>query len=702
MLKLTNLKIKYGEHIVIDNGKLELNPGDLCLISGDSGTGKSSLLDILAVQGKSNHEFDYYWKNEYVNDFDDKRKSSFLLNEVACVTQNNLIFGEFTVSENLESFSEIGYGNIQKELIDNLINQLGLSKLLDKKAKKLSGGEKQRVAIACAVLKNADLYLFDEPTSMVDIDRKEAVFELLKELANKGKIIVVVSHELDKSLFNKVYRIKNKELVQEKDNINIKLSYEHSTHSNVKNIVSKLSNKFFFSQPLINSLYVTIISICIALIINIIGGAYASITDQKKLAEIVNNPELLVVNTETMIFCEADEFGAHPISDDDFRKIQSIDGIVEARRYIYFPSDSGIRESLSSDVASRLRMEEYTISLKVGGETVKTFNYLTEFSSDYAVYPAYNHQNIDEKCISLTDGDGIYITARIANLLEITELDNQVINLTFSVPIGNEPGYFTDGATGEESKRRFMYGVFVNMDFPIKGIIEDIDYYSYMHMYNPDFFLHIDTIESIQEEYFNKYENLLLTLSKKNMPWPDFKKYYATRIVDPGIWESSAIVVHVSDNDVINQVISEITKLNPNLSVAIKSYGMVEVDTKMTLNVCKTALGYSLIILFVIFVSISILKAYRRKSRKAEFELLKKNGFNYKLLTEIEAKENKLEVFIMSIISILMVVLIYYILTRMLYMKISLSIWMLLILVVIVECSVFGGNEISKKIVKNS
>ena len=71
----------------------------------------------------------------------------------------------------------------------------------------------------------------------------------LKELADKGKMIVVVSHELDPSLFNKVYSIKNKTLIQEKNNMDTKLLAEHSTHGNVKKIVSTLATKFFFSQP---------------------------------------------------------------------------------------------------------------------------------------------------------------------------------------------------------------------------------------------------------------------------------------------------------------------------------------------------------------------------------------------------------------------------------------------------------------------
>ncbi len=178
--------INYGNNPVLRNISFELKRGDFLLITGESASGKSTLLSFIAGILQKSKDAKIDGKCEFVNGVSSK--------SVAYISQNpeaNLICNDVR-SEILLN----GSNNI--DIIRKVLNIFNLnSKILERKVQNLSGGEQQLLAIVCAVLRDCQFYIFDEPTAMLDYENTMIVVEAIKKLKEKTKNIIVASHELD-------------------------------------------------------------------------------------------------------------------------------------------------------------------------------------------------------------------------------------------------------------------------------------------------------------------------------------------------------------------------------------------------------------------------------------------------------------------------------------------------------------------------
>lgn len=178
--------INYGNNPVLRNISFELKRGEFLLITGESASGKSTLLSFIAGILQKSNDAKIDGKCEFVNGVSSK--------SVAYISQNpeaNLICNDVR-SEILLN----GSNNI--DIIRKVLNIFNLnSKILEKKTENLSGGEQQLLAIVCAVLRDCQIYIFDEPTAMLDYENTMIVVESIKKLKEKAKTIIVASHELD-------------------------------------------------------------------------------------------------------------------------------------------------------------------------------------------------------------------------------------------------------------------------------------------------------------------------------------------------------------------------------------------------------------------------------------------------------------------------------------------------------------------------
>ena len=173
MLELENITKKYKNNILFDQLNLKLNNPGFYLITGKSGQGKTTLLNILAG-------FISFEKGE--------RKENDC--NIAYIFQEYELINELTVIENLRLNSRVFNSNFETEFI----SKLGLDDLLHHYPSELSGGQKQRVGIARALMQEPNFILCDEPTESLDIDNANIVIDLLKELSSEV-VVVVVSHQ---------------------------------------------------------------------------------------------------------------------------------------------------------------------------------------------------------------------------------------------------------------------------------------------------------------------------------------------------------------------------------------------------------------------------------------------------------------------------------------------------------------------------
>ena len=197
VIKIRNMYLNYENKKIFNDFNLEINKGDFVCIYGKSGCGKSSLLNIIGQLQKPNYG-QVLINNNRMQGSLNRCSKNFLRNEVSYLLQNLALLDDKTVFENFDI--ELKLKNIDKsnkvKLCTDVLKKVGLDiSFLHAKVYVLSGGEKQRVAIAKIMLKNTAIVLIDEPTASLDSYNSELIFELLKEINESGTTLVVVTHD---------------------------------------------------------------------------------------------------------------------------------------------------------------------------------------------------------------------------------------------------------------------------------------------------------------------------------------------------------------------------------------------------------------------------------------------------------------------------------------------------------------------------
>lgn len=189
MIKINNLYKSFGNNIIFDNFNLNVETSDYVMISGDSGCGKTTLLNIIGGLEKIN-------KGD-INSFGidiTKRKNlqKYYSQVVGFIFQNFALIEDKTVLENLNLVNHINRSEIT---IESALERVGLKEKINNKIYTLSGGEQQRIALARLMIKKCQLILADEPTGSLDKTNSSIVMDILKTLNNEGKTIILVTHD---------------------------------------------------------------------------------------------------------------------------------------------------------------------------------------------------------------------------------------------------------------------------------------------------------------------------------------------------------------------------------------------------------------------------------------------------------------------------------------------------------------------------
>lgn len=191
MLELRNVSFYYEEkHKILDHVSLSFSSHGLVMIEGESGSGKSTLLSLLHHE-KEVKEGDILFFHQSLNEMNEQEKMDYRLFSCGVVYQDYGLFSHLSIEENLKMFMFVVNKN---EDIPTLLKKVGLS--IDPKTNVdvLSGGEKQRVAIARSMIFSSPILLLDEPTSSLDDYNAFEIMDLLKELSKKS-LIIIVTHD---------------------------------------------------------------------------------------------------------------------------------------------------------------------------------------------------------------------------------------------------------------------------------------------------------------------------------------------------------------------------------------------------------------------------------------------------------------------------------------------------------------------------
>lgn len=193
VLKLENVCFSYDKTPVLNNISYEFENGKIYAIVGKSGAGKTTLLSLLSGLA-SPTSGDIYYKDQNIKSIN---KYDFRSKYVGVVFQSFNLLTKLTALENVILSMDISGTKIEnkKEKALELLESAGLDiDEANRRVLKLSGGQQQRIAIARALSYDPDIILADEPTGNLDGETQDEIIEILKELAQRGKCIILVTH----------------------------------------------------------------------------------------------------------------------------------------------------------------------------------------------------------------------------------------------------------------------------------------------------------------------------------------------------------------------------------------------------------------------------------------------------------------------------------------------------------------------------
>lgn len=196
MIDIKHLSKSYGDHLVLDDLNEQIHSGEKVVIIGPSGSGKSTFLrclNLLEVPTGGSVSFD----GQDITD--PKTNINAIRRQMGMVFQHFNLFPNMTVRKNI-TLAPVQTGLMTSDEANaqaiKLLERVGLSDRVDSYPSALSGGQKQRIAIVRALAMRPKVMLFDEPTSALDPEMVGEVLDVMKQLAEEGMTMVVVTHEM--------------------------------------------------------------------------------------------------------------------------------------------------------------------------------------------------------------------------------------------------------------------------------------------------------------------------------------------------------------------------------------------------------------------------------------------------------------------------------------------------------------------------
>ncbi|MDY4857831.1 MAG: ABC transporter ATP-binding protein [Candidatus Onthovivens sp.] len=204
-IKINNISFKYDKktpELTLNDINLNLKEASINVLLGLNGCGKTTLLKLLAGLEKPLSGAIYYDEEELTKISIKERSKRF-----SYVPQYSYVIGDILVRDYLlfGTANKLAFyqspGEEEKQLVASVSERLGITHLLDKNIGEVSGGERQIIFIACALIQDTPIILLDEPTSALDIKNQNKVLTVLKEISKESKTIILSSHNPNHALF---------------------------------------------------------------------------------------------------------------------------------------------------------------------------------------------------------------------------------------------------------------------------------------------------------------------------------------------------------------------------------------------------------------------------------------------------------------------------------------------------------------------
>lgn len=240
-IDVQDLHKSYGQNEVLKGINAKFYEGDVVCIIGPSGSGKSTFLrtlNLLETITSGKVTVDGYELSDPKTNLDKAREN------IGMVFQHFNLFPHMSVLENI-TFAPVELGKCSQEEAEkigmDLLEKVGLADKRDAKPDSLSGGQKQRVAIARSLAMNPDIMLFDEPTSALDPEMVGDVLEVMRDLAEQGMTMLIVTHEMGfaRKVANRVIFTDGGQFIEDGTPEQI---FDHPKHPRLQDFLDKVLN----------------------------------------------------------------------------------------------------------------------------------------------------------------------------------------------------------------------------------------------------------------------------------------------------------------------------------------------------------------------------------------------------------------------------------------------------------------------------
>ena len=219
VLSISNLTKKFDDQVILENLSLDVAEGEVVVIVGSSGCGKSTLLRCInALEDIQGGEVRL--RGELIGN--DRKNLPELRQKIGMVFQNYELFPHLTVLENIllapVKTQKRSRQDVREEALA-LLDRVGLKEKADSWPRQLSGGQKQRVAIVRALIMHPEILLFDEVTAALDPEMVREVLDVIVNLADQGKTMLIVTHEMSfaRAVADRIILLEDRRILEESD-----------------------------------------------------------------------------------------------------------------------------------------------------------------------------------------------------------------------------------------------------------------------------------------------------------------------------------------------------------------------------------------------------------------------------------------------------------------------------------------------------
>lgn len=192
IIKISHLCKNFGEVKALQDINFSVLQGQWLAIMGPSGSGKSTLLNILSLMDEQSSG-EYFLDGTNAQSLDESAKIKIRREKIGLIFQQFHLIPYLNALENV-MLAQFYHSSVDEEDARAVLEKVGLAHRLKHLPSELSGGEQQRLCIARALINNPELLLADEPTGNLDEANEKIVLDLLKQLKNEGKTIVLITH----------------------------------------------------------------------------------------------------------------------------------------------------------------------------------------------------------------------------------------------------------------------------------------------------------------------------------------------------------------------------------------------------------------------------------------------------------------------------------------------------------------------------